>query len=249
MDPRDFEDDELVSKDALEDREKERDELKDRLDRLRHLQPLIDELQRLRRELGMPVRVFEEGELDEDDADEMLQREIDDLLQKFNTRGDADKLAEEIQKLRKLLGMEPRKFTEEELDAVDAVPKLTKERDGLQDELNRRNLLGDLPQQIQKLRKILGYKPRVFPDPIPVEMIPDLEEERDELEDECEDRKKRAADLLKKIGKLWKFLEIPQRDRPNLTLKKNGVPSKKWLDKAEKEYQRLRNMMKRSNAG
>merc|ERR1712080_175092 len=120
----------------------------------------------------------------------------------------------------------------------------TSERDNLRDELNRRNLLGDLPDEIQRLRKILGYKPRVFPDPIPVEMIPELEEERDDLKEECEERKKRAEDLLGKIGKLWKYLEIPKSDQPNLSLKKDEVPSKKWLDKAEKEYNRLRNMMK-----
>jgi len=244
MDVRDFDDEELVGQDALEDREAERDELRDRLDRLKHLQPLIDEIQRLRRKLDMKPRNFEEGELDEDDADEMLQKEIDELLQKFNTRGDADKLAEEIQKLRELLNMPKREFTEEELDATDAVPKLTSERNNLRDELNRRNLLGDLPDEIQRLRKILGHKPRVFPDPIPVEMIPELEEERDDLKEECEERKKRAEDLLGKIGKLWKYLEIPKSDRPNLRLKKDEVPSKKWLDKAEKEYNRLRNMMK-----
>merc|ERR1719192_1866581 len=146
MDPRHFDEDELVSEEALQDRIDERDELADRLDRRRHLQPLIDELQRLRRELGMPEREFEDGELDGDDADEMLQREIDELRKKFNTRDDADKLAEEIQDLRKQLGMPKRNFTEEELNAEDAVPNLTKERDDLKDELNRRNLIGDLPE-------------------------------------------------------------------------------------------------------
>merc|ERR1712045_499606 len=146
MDPRDFDEDELVGDDALQDRIEERDELADRLDRRRHLQPLIDELRK-----------------------------------KFNTRDDADKLADEIQDLRSKLDMDPREFTEEELNAQDAVPKLTKERDELRDELNRRNLIGDLPEEIQRLRKILGYKPRIFPDPIPLEMVPELEEERDGL--------------------------------------------------------------------
>merc|ERR1712087_884911 len=94
-----------------------------------------------------------------------------------------------------------------------AVEDRTEERDQLKDVV-------PLVEEIQRLRKILGYKPRRFPDVIPLEMVPELEEERDGLLDECEDRKKKAADLLDKIGKLWRLLDIPRSDRPNLALKK-----------------------------
>ena len=92
-------------------------------------------LQGLRKQLEMDPRVFEDGELDQDDADVMLQDEIDELKKLLNNRDEADALAAEIQELRKLLDMPKRIFTEEELDAQDAVPKLTVERDDLLAEL------------------------------------------------------------------------------------------------------------------
>jgi len=103
--------DELIGPTNVEDRTAERDALRDKLDHMRSLQPLIHELQSLRKQLDMPPRVFEEGELDRDDADQMLQHEIDELKKLMNRRGEADALAAEIQSLRKELQMEPRVFT------------------------------------------------------------------------------------------------------------------------------------------
>jgi len=244
MTRRKWNDDELVGPSNVEDRIAERDALRDKLDHMRSLQPLINELQSLRKQLEMPQRVFEEGELDRDDADQMLQHEIDELKKLLNRRGEADALAAEIQALRKELHMDPRVFTEEELDAKDAVPKLTKERDDLRAERDRRRAVGDLPEQINRLRAILDMPPRVWPKIIPISMVPQLEEERDDLEDECKRRRARADELLPKIEKLWNYLHIPTKDRPNLSLRKDEIPSKPWLDRAEAEYERLRALLK-----
>jgi hypothetical protein len=63
---------------------------------------------------------------------------LQELRKLLSTCGNADKLAAEIQELRKLLDMPKCNFTEEELDARVAVSKLTVERDDLLDELERR---------------------------------------------------------------------------------------------------------------
>lgn len=244
MPRRKWDDDELIGPTNVEDRTAERDGLRDKLDHMRSLQPLIHELQSLRKQLDMPPRVFEEGELDRDDADQMLQHEIDELKKLLNRRGEADALAAEIQALRKELQMEPRVFTEEELDAKDAVPKLTKERDDLRAERDRRRAVGDLPEQINRLRGLLGMPPKVWPKVIPISMVPELIEERDDLQDECTRRRARADELLPKIEKLWNYLQIPNKDRPDLSLRKDEIPSKPWLDRAEKEYERLRALLK-----
>jgi hypothetical protein len=175
----------------------------------------------------------------------MLQHEIDELKKLLNNRDEADALAAEIQELHGLLEMPPREFTEEELDAKDAVPKLTKERDDLRDELERRRAVGDLPDEINRLRKILYMPPKKFPDPVPISMVPELIEERDDLLDEVARRRAKAEELLPKIEKLWKYLDIPQKDRPDLSLPAdNDVPSLPWIEKAEKELARLRDMLK-----
>lgn len=244
MPRRKFNDDELVGPTNVEDRTAERDGLRDKLDHMRSLQPLINELQSLRKQLEMSPRVFKEGELDRDDADQMLQYEIDELKKLLNRRGEADALAAEIQSLRKDLQMDPRVFTEEELDAKDAVPKLTKERDDLRAERDRRRAVGDLPEQINRLRGLLGMPPKVWPKVIPISMVPELEEERDDLQDECTRRRARADELLPKIEKLWNYLGVPPKDRPDLSLRKDEIPSKPWLDRAENEYERLRALLK-----
>lgn len=246
MDERVFDDEEKVGPDAVPDRTAERDELLEKVERRRYLGPLIDELQGLRQQLDMPPREFADGELDADDADEMLLDEIAELKRLLHGRAAADALAEEIQGLHTILEMPPRVFTEEELDARDAVPKLTKERDGLLDELERRKAVGNLPEEINRLRKLLGYKPKKFPDPVPIEMVPELIEERDDLLDEIEERKETHADLDGRIGKLQESLGIPRSERPDFSYKKGQVPSLPLLDKMEKELDRLRNLLKAS---
>ena len=228
----------------VEDRTAERDELLAKLEHMRALQPLVDELQGLRKKLDMDPREFAEGELDRDDADVMLQKEIDGLKAMLNRRDEADALAREIQELRKELDMEPRVFTDEELDSPEAVPKLTDERDDLLAEKERRAAVGDLPEQINKLRKTLYMEPKVFPDPVPIEMVPELIEERDDLQDECKRRRNKADELLPKIEKLWKYLAVPISDRPDLSLAPDAIPSLPWLQKAEDEYNRLRDLVK-----
>ena len=64
------------------------------------------------------------------------------------------------------------------------------------------------------------------------------------MEDECKRRRARADELLPKIEKLWSYLQIPLKDRPDLSLRKDEIPSKAWLDRAEKEYERLRSLLK-----
>jgi len=75
-------------------------------------------------------------------------------------------------------------------------------------------------------------------------MVPQLEEERDDLQDECKRRRARADELLPKIERLWNYLQVPPKDRPDLSLKKDEIPSKPWLERAEKEYERLRALLK-----
>jgi hypothetical protein len=87
-------------------------------------------------------------------------------------------------------------------------------------------------------------KPKVFPDPVPISMVPELIEERDDLQDECDRRRAQADELLPKIEKLRKYLGTPASDRPDLSLGKDEIPSLPFLDKAEKEYERLRDMLK-----
>jgi len=58
------------------------------------------------------------------------------------------------------------------------VPKLTKERDDLRAERDRRRAVGDLPEQINRLRGLLGMPPKVWPKVIPISMVPELIEVR-----------------------------------------------------------------------
>jgi DNA-binding transcriptional regulator YiaG len=244
MDRRKFDDEELTGPSNVEDRTKERDDLLSKLDRMRVLQPLIDELQRLRKQLDMGLRVFAEGELDADNADVMLKHEIDELKKHLNDRDAADALADEIQELRQALEMPKRVFEEEELDARDAVPKLTVERDDLRQELERRRAVGDLPEQINQLRETLGMPPKTFPHRVSINMVPELIEERDDLRDEALRRRQKADELVPKLEKLWKFLDIPKSDQPDLALAADAIPTLPWLDGAEKELGRLRDLLK-----
>lgn len=241
---REFADEELVGPTNVEDRTKERDDLLEKIERMRALQPLIDELQGLRKQLGMPPREFEEGELDEDDADVKLQKEIDDLKKLLNRRDEADALAKEIQELRKDLDMPKRIFTEEELDSPEAVPKLTVERDDLLAEKARRMAVGDLPEQINRLRKKLHMEPKKFPDVIPMSMVPELIEERDDLQDECDRRRNKYDGIMPQIEKLWHSLDVPQSERPKLDCPKKEIPTLPLLSDCDDELARLKNLLR-----
>lgn len=240
--PREWIDTELVGCTNLEDRMEERDILLEKMDRMRVLQPLMDEIQSLRKHLLMDQRMFTESELDRDDADVMLKDEIDQLKKRINRRDEADALVAEIRTLCRELERECRTFSEEELDSPEAVPNLIVERDVLQAELNRRKAVGDLPAQIQELRRILGMVPRSFPDPIPIDMVFELQEERDDLQDECKRRKGIAKELLPNIENLWKCLQVPIEKRPNLDLEHDDIPSLGWIDRADKEHKKLRDL-------
>ena len=168
---REFEDEELTGPTNVEDRTKERDDLLARVDHLRALQPLIDELQGLRKQLGMPSREFEEGELDADDADVMLQKEIDDLKK---VRGGGGLMSQ-----TRLSEADNPQTTNSSTDHLPTTFTTTPPQ-----MLNRRDEADALAKEIQGLRKQLDMPKRVFTEEEldSREAVPKLTVERDDLQ-------------------------------------------------------------------
>ena len=91
---------------------------------------IVAEIQQLRKDLGMPKRVFTEEELKGPHALEDRTKERDDLKDRMALKKLIDPIIAEIQRLRKLMDQEPREFTEEELFGPTALKDRTAERVG-----------------------------------------------------------------------------------------------------------------------
>merc|ERR1712228_827974 len=190
MSPRVFEDEELMGPNAVEDREQEVTDLEE-------IQPIHDDIHNLRKKLAMPKRVFEDEELDHFQNDTAIPdriRERRDLKNQLNNKTGTDPLINEIQKLRKGLGLPAKDFTEEERTGPTAIADRTKERDDLKD-------VTALVKEIQKLRKSLDLPEKEFTGPTAAE---DLTKDRDHL--------KNMIPLVKQIQDLRKELEMDPRE-------------------------------------
>merc|ERR1712087_444686 len=113
-----------------------------------------------------------------------------------------DKLKNQIDNLRKKLGLPKREYTEEEENDPKFAENLAQELDDLKEVEN-------LVKEIQGLRKKLGMEPRVFDEEelVGPNAIPERTAERDELKDRL-GQKKKVDPLVDKIQKLRKKMDM-----------------------------------------
>ena len=105
MPRREFEEDELAGPSAVPDRTEERDNLLARLAKKKQVDPLIAQIQRLRKQLDLSVREFDDDELFGPTAVEDRTAERDGLKEVVP-------LVNDIQKLHKKLAIAKRDFEE-----------------------------------------------------------------------------------------------------------------------------------------
>jgi len=198
MPKRVFTEAELTGPHAERELTTERDGLQQRLAHKEKMDPIIEEIQRLRKQMDLPPRVFTPDELwgPTSLADRAAER---DHLKKMLP------LHDEIHSLRKKLDMPRRVFKEDELTGPRSYPEREKERDDLLAMLGTKDKTGPIVAEIQRLRQGLGLPPRQFKEeeltgPTAYE---DRVKERNDLQD--------VTDLVQQIQKLRKQMELQPR--------------------------------------